>query len=365
MLHNGGMDTESNTNKPNNLPQYKDDQNSRAQQIKNTGQNAWRIVKKGWTWAAQAIGSLFLIVLIVAILASIFSQSSAGGATVASEKFLYGQGANKIVVIPAEGIIGEAGSSLLGSGVGVSAEAVSGMLQQAKQDPLVKAVVLQVNSPGGSAVASDQIFQSIQDFRKDSGKPVVASFGDTAASGGYYIAAAADKIVANPSTLTGSIGVIMEFYNATGLLENIGVDPQTIKSGQYKDLGSFSRDATSQERQILQSIVDDAHSQFVNRVAEGRNMEQEQVVKLADGRIYTGKQAKENGLVDDLGNLNRAVDVAKGLANASDVSVVKYVQGGLWGSFLSSASKASLLTSLLGLASDTSAPTGLQYRWSP
>ena len=323
----------------------------------------WISFARLWKWTAYAIGSLILALIIVAVLVSLTSDSGAG-MMVANEQYLYGEGIDKVVVLPIEGVIGEAGSSVLGGGVGVSAETIRADLSQAQNDPLVKAIVLSINSPGGSAVVSDQIYQFITAFKQNSKKPVVASFGDTAASGGYYIAAAADQIVANPATLTGSIGVIMEYYDASGLLRNIGVSPEVVKSGAYKDMGSFTRPTSDDERAILQSVVDEAYSQFVSRVAEGRGVERETIAPLADGRIYTGSQAKANGLVDELGNMDVAVDLAKDFAGIDDASVVKYTHGGWWDSVLGVSQSLQPLSALNKL---TSSPAigGLQYRWAP
>lgn len=316
-----------------------------------------------WKWAAYAIGSLILGLIVLLVLISLLGRSNGEG-VMANEQYLYGEGANKVAVISLEGVIGEAGSSVLGGGVGVSAATVRDDLTQAQNDPLVKAVILNINSPGGSAVASDQIYQYITEFKQNSKKPVVASFGDIAASGGYYVAAAADSIVANSATLTGSIGVIMEYYDASGLLQNIGVSPEVIKSGAYKDIGSLTRPTSDDERAILQSVVDEAFGQFVTRVVEGRDMERELVVSLADGRIYTGSQAKANGLVDEIGNVDVAVDLAMDFAGVDEASVVEYTHGDWWESVLSMSQSLQPLSALNRLVS-SHAISGLQYRWQP
>lgn len=323
----------------------------------------WTGFARFWKWTSYAIGSLVLAIIVIALIFGLFGGSGSGMAT-ANEQFVSGSGLDKVAVIPVEGIIGEAGSSVFGGGVGVSADVIRADLSQAQNDPQVKAVILSINSPGGSAVVSDQIYQYITEFKRNTKKPVIANFGDTAASGGYYIASAADQIVANRASLTGSIGVIMEYYDASGLLRNIGVSPEVIKSGAYKDMGSFARTTTDQERAILQSVVDEAYGQFVDRVAEGRNMERDAVVALADGRIYTGSQAKDNGLVDELGNLGVAVDLAKDFAGLDQALVVKYTHGGWWESVLGATQSLQPLSALNRLASSP-AVSGLQYRWVP
>jgi protease IV len=180
----------------------------------------------------------------------------------------------------------------------------------------VKAVVLRINSPGGSVAAVQEICEEVALLRTNK-KIVVASMGDVAASGGYYIASQADRIIASPGTLTGSIGVILQMANVQGLFTKIGLKMETIRSGQYKDIGSSFRQLTPQEREMLQDLTDDAYIQFVSAVEKGRNFSREKTLGLADGRIYTGAQAKEAGLIDDFGNSEDAVALAAQLAGIS------------------------------------------------
>lgn len=177
----------------------------------------------------------------------------------------------------------------------------------------VKAVLLRINSPGGSVAAIQEIYNEVINLRK-SGKVVVASLADIAASGGYYIASAADKIVANPGTLTGSVGVIFELVQAQELMKKIGVKIETIKSGKHKDIGSITRELTPEERQILQTLINNAYEQFVNAIATGRNIPKEKVLEFADGRIFTGEQAKTLGIVDEIGSRIDAINLAAKLA---------------------------------------------------
>ena len=158
------------------------------------------------------------------------------------------------------------------------------------EDSSIKAIVIRIDSPGGGVVPSQEIYNAVKNARKE-GKKVIASMGSVAASGGYYIAAAADKIVANPGTLTGSIGVKMEFANLEKLLEKIGVKGMVVKAGEFKDIGSPYRDMTDQEKKLLQDVIDDVHSQFIKAVAEGRDLPETDVRAIADGRIFTGQQA--------------------------------------------------------------------------
>jgi protease-4 len=181
--------------------------------------------------------------------------------------------------------------------------------EQLVGDPGIRSLVLRIESPGGGVAASQEIFEYIREVQ-DAGMPLVVSMGSIAASGGYYIGCSADTIVANPGTLTGSIGVIMSFTNLEELFGKIGMDFEVIKSGAYKDVGSWSRQMTDEERALLQETIDDIHEQFVEAVAEGRGMELDEVRALADGRVFSGRQALEAGLVDRLGTLDDAVAVA-------------------------------------------------------
>jgi protease IV len=180
------------------------------------------------------------------------------------------------------------------------------------KSPSVKAVVVRIESPGGGVAPSQEIYQAIRELRKE--KPVIASMGGVAASGGYYIASACDTIVANPGTLTGSIGVIMELGNAEGLLQKLGVQPEIIKAGAYKDMGSLVRPMTEAERGLFQEMIDSVHTQFITAVAAGRGMNKDQVRGLADGRIFSGEQAKVAGLVDELGGFEDAIALAQSKA---------------------------------------------------
>jgi protease-4 len=187
----------------------------------------------------------------------------------------------------------------------------------------VKAIVLDINSPGGSVGAVQELYSQILRVRKEKNIPVVALFGDVAASGGYYIAAACDKIVAHPGTLTGSIGVIFPVSNLEGLFSKIGYKTDPIKSGPHKDIGSPARPMTAEERKIMQDLIDDAYGQFVAAVGSGRGMAEEKVRVLADGRIYSGRQALASGLVDALGDSTDAVELAGKLGNISGKPKVK------------------------------------------
>lgn len=192
-----------------------------------------------------------------------------------------------------------------------SKEAIDTLKDYVK-DLSVKAIVLRVDSPGGAVAPSQEIYEEVR--KAVAKKTVVVSMGSVAASGGYYIAAPATRIIANPGTLTGSIGVIMEIPNMEGLMAKIGVKSEVIKSGRHKDIASVFRGIKPEERAILQNVLDNVHDQFINAVSDGRKMLREDVQKIADGRIYTGEQALTVGLVDELGNLEDAVKAAAKLS---------------------------------------------------
>jgi protease-4 len=198
------------------------------------------------------------------------------------------------------------------SDVIMDAEDVIRQLRKYRERSSVKAIVLRLDSPGGAVVPSHEIYEEVRRTRKY-GKPVVASMGSVAASGAYYIACAADMIVANPGTITGSIGVVSEFASFQQLMEKIGIESTTITSGEFKDTGNPTRRMRPEEREYLQRTIDDVYGQFVDIVVRGRAMSADSVRELADGRIYTGQQAYGNGLVDTLGTLYSAIRIAGNL----------------------------------------------------
>ena len=192
-----------------------------------------------------------------------------------------------------------------------------------RDDESVRAMVIRIDSPGGTVAASQEIYEEIRRYR-DSGRPVVASLGNVAASGAYYAALGATEVMASPGTLTGSIGVIMSLPNTQELFRKVGVEVQIVKSGSFKDIGNPFRPLSEPERAILQGLLDDAYGQFVGAVAEGRHLERDQVLALADGRLYSGQQAKALGLVDSLGTYHDAVLRAGELAGmAGEPRVVR------------------------------------------
>ncbi|MFQ5896719.1 MAG: signal peptide peptidase SppA [Candidatus Methylomirabilia bacterium] len=206
-------------------------------------------------------------------------------------------------------------------GVILDSEPVVRELRGHAEDSAVRAVVLRINSPGGVVAPTQEMYAAVLRLRQ-AGKPVVASLGAVAASGGYYVATAADRIYASPGTLTGSIGVVMQLPNVEGLLKRIGIDYVVVKSGRYKDVGNFARTMSPEERRILQALLDNVYDQFVEAVAEGRKMRKAKVLRFADGRIVSGQQAKELGMVDELGGLEEAIQGAAKLAGLGEKPTV-------------------------------------------
>jgi protease-4 len=202
---------------------------------------------------------------------------------------------DRVGVVNVEGFIGDSND-------------VVEQLNQFSQDDSIKAVIVRINSPGGSVAPAQEIYEAIVQVKKK--KKVIASMGSVAASGGYMIACATDKIVANPGTITGSISAIMHFANAEELLKKIGLKSSVIKSGKYKDIGSPTREMTQEERALIQELVDDIYDQFLDMVARDRKISKEDLREIADGRVFSGRQAKKLGLVDDIGDMGYAIDLA-------------------------------------------------------
>ncbi len=208
------------------------------------------------------------------------------------------------------------------TGVIIDSTDVIEELKEYAKDNSIKAIVVRVDSPGGAVAPSQEIYEEILKIKEN--KKIVVSMGSVAASGGYYISAPAHRIVANAGTLTGSIGVIMEIPNIAGLMEKIGVETQIVKSGRHKDIASIFKSLTPEEKQILQTVLDDVHDQFIKAVSEGRGMKFEEIKNIADGRIFTGRMAKEIGLVDELGNLQDAIMLAGELTGIKGEPEVVY-----------------------------------------
>lgn len=234
-----------------------------------------------------------------------------GGCTVARDE---------VAVISLSGPIQSEASGLFFGGKVITPRLVREQIERARNDAGVRAVVLQIESPGGSVAACQEILEILKGLKK----PVVVSMGDVVASGGYYISAKADRIVALPGTLTGSIGVIAQVPNIAGLYDKLGIKVQVFKAGEHKDMYAGLRELTPEEEELMQEMTGQLYEQFLDVVAEGRHMDKERVRRLATGQLYTGQQAKALGLVDELGGLDKAIDMAAGLAGVKEPRVVYY-----------------------------------------
>lgn len=249
---------------------------------------------------------LVVVIVVLALVSAVILLARPG------EKSASNGTGDRVVVIYLLGAIEEESGGMSLSGGGITPRYVEKQLEQAEEDGKIKAAVLRVNSPGGSVAASQQIAAYIEAFSK----PLVISMGDMAASGGYYISAPAEGIVAQPGTLTGSIGVISQVMDMGGLYEKMGIKVETIKSGRYKDM--LSSELTGEERELMQALSDDIYDQFVSDVAAGREMDEKKVRELATGQLFTGTQALKLGLVDRLGGIDEAVKWAGELAGVED-----------------------------------------------
>lgn len=278
---------------------------------------------------------------------------------------------NKIAVIKVDGEIIDSASepgSILATATGASASQLVKQIDRAEEDPNVKALILQINSPGGTAVAGQTITERLGKFRS-SGKKLYVSMREVAASAAYEISTPADKIFANPETMTGSIGVIMQLTNYQGLYDKIGLSDVTIKSGAEKDIGNPARPMTDVDRAILQAMVDESYNNFVATVAKWRKLDEQKVRDLADGRVYTAKQALGNGLIDELGNMPAVIEHAKKESALANPTVVEYgsgALGGIFGTLFQKVAAANNLSSLLTSGSEHISPGNkLMHKWIP
>ncbi len=286
----------------------------------------------------RGLGLLTVFILVVFVAAFFYAYLSGGDARALS--LLAGDG---VGILQVDGAINDSRDVLT-------------ELRRFRDAPWIKAIVLRIDSPGGAVAPTQEIFAELQKVR--SKKPLIASMAGMATSGGYYIASACEKIVANPGTMTGSIGVIMQLNNVEELMKKIGVKGFNIKSGANKDIGSPFQALSPEGQAILQSLVDNVHGQFVRAVAKGRGMDEAVVKKLADGRVYSGAQAKDLGLVDELGNLEYAVDLAAKRVGLEESPVLYYSrleQERWWDK---------LFFSLTGRQWSGSDRPGLRYEWS-
>ena len=266
-----------------------------------------------------------------------------------------------ISVISLNGVIDAGNSSSLSSGGDITVKDVKTLLNEARSDPS-KALIIEINSPGGAVEPTQEIYDAIQQFKKDTGKKVYVWMRGMAASGGYYISCAADKIIAMPTTLTGSIGVIMEFVNYQGLFEKIGVKETVIKSGAFKDMGSPVRPMTSEEKNMFQAIINETYQQFFDVVEKARKIPVNKLKTIAQGQVFTGLQAKANGLVDATGNFQFVVDTIKKDLNLKGKP--RIIRHSVNRSFLSSLFNEKSTLSQLNFLNSLS-PIKVEYKFAP
>jgi len=318
--------------------------------------NFLKVILIIYKWTAIVVGTLTMaLFILIIVIASAIGNSAPAPST---EKIISQGGPDKIAIVKLNGEIMETVSGY--SSTIITPSQTSKVFRKLRNDSLVKAVVVYVNSPGGAVVPTDQIYNQIMELRKK--KPVIVVLGGVAASGGYYIAAAADEIVASPATITGSIGVIAKIPNFSGLLDKVGVNTATIKSGLYKDMGSSDRSMTEEEKVIFQSLITDSYDLFVSTIVKGRQMDEATVRKLADGRIYSGKQAFNNGLVDHLGDINTAINVAQKSSGVRNPTILEYKLSSWFESFMDMSTKN------LGIGSSLNSlplqnQSGMYYLW--
>ena len=296
---------------------------------------------RGWMWFSLCLlGCLLLsgfLIVVLAIGSAGMSLGSSDSSYVEEATLRDNASKNKIAVIDLAGLIASFSVDASGNNM---VESLRRQFKWAREDDDVKAVLFRINSPGGEVLASDHIYEIIRDFQDECDKPVVAVMGALAASGGYYVAAPCNWIVAHELTITGSIGVIMQGYNLRNLMDKVGVRPMVFKSGKHKDMLSYDKreeDITPEERQMVQDLIDETFGRFKKIVREGRDLERrnkpgegkvlaDDWEDFADGRILSGTQALGQGFVDELGNLDTATDQALSLAGIPDADLIQYRQ---------------------------------------
>ena len=339
------------------------DRSALPQRPTNGGRQAlWALigVVAGMLLPVLACGLLFAMLALAGAISGVATGQAAPAAKVQQEHIRGPLSGPAVAIIEINGPIVNGRAPLTSFNDVAATDDILDMLADARRDPSIKALVLRINSPGGGVVPSDRLYRAVQELHK----PVVVVMEDLAASGGYYIAAGADYIIANPATLTGSMGVISTFPEASQLFDKLGVHFTVIKSGKAKDFGSPYRPMTPEEQAYWQRVINEAYNRFVKVVAEGRGMDEEEVRKLADGRVYTGQQALTLGLVDALGYLDDGIAKAADLGGIKDTPRVVLYR------------RASSLTELLMGAQasfsggwahflDSALMPSLAYRWVP
>jgi protease-4 len=320
----------------------------------------WALGGAAFGFLLPFVGFACIAVVCVFSLAGM-SAMTASSAAVSNTQHLSGPlSGPAVAVIDINGEIVSGSSASLTTSALASSDDIIPLVRQAASDTEVMAILLRINSPGGSVVPSDEIYHAL----KGAGKPIVVLMGELAASGAYYISMSAQYLIANPNTLTGSIGVISEFPEASELMKNLGVTVSVIKSGEVKDIGSLYRPMTDEEKALWQKVIDETYESFVQIVAEGRHMPADEVRKLADGTIYTGRQALALGLIDALGYQEDAVAKAAelgGITGVPRVILLAPPTGSLISALLSGRFSQSLLPE--NFLDELLAPK-LEYRWT-
>ncbi len=295
-----------------------------------------KMKKRPFLIATMTVGGIFLFFLLVIIAAGWFS----GRSMVVSV-------GDKIGVLEVEGAI-------------TDARRLVQQIDDFRDESNIKAIVVRINSPGGGVGPSQEIYAELKQLAAQ--KPVIISMGSVAASGGYYIAVAGERIFANPGTITGSIGVIMSFPNYQELMGKVGVHTEVVKSGRFKDIGSSTRPFSTAERELLQGMIDDVHQQFVEAVSEGRNIPIDRLQPFVDGRIFSGRQAKDAGLVDELGSFTDSIKYAAkvaGLGDDPDLVYPEQESTGLFERYLQN-----VVSRYLGVTLPLKPLAGPQYLWN-
>jgi protease-4 len=313
------------------------------------------------------VGQLALLLLLLAGCGSILSIDLTPRVRPLRETTLEGKGRDKVLLIDLAGVLAEEPILTLEGRPQVPLLArVREEIEKARDDDRVRALVLRVNSPGGTVTASDILYHEISRFKAQRRVPVIASILDVGASGGYYVALAADRIVAHPTTVTGSIGVLMLTVSSAGLLEKVGVTASYIKSGDYKDMGNPFRALRPEERAVFQELIDRLHGRFVALVARERKIDEARVRQFADGRVYTAAEALSLGLVDRVGYLDEAIAMAKEAAGLTEAKVVAYRRPSQYrATIYSAAEPPAPPASVADLARVVLAGPRLLYLWWP
>ena len=281
-----------------------------------------------------------------------------------------GKGRAKVAVIPIEGLLANAREPGLLQEGDNKVDLLTQQLDRAARDSAVKAVVLRINSPGGTVTGSENMYELLRRFRATSGKPIVASVQEVGASGGYYVALSADRIVAAPTSVVGSIGVIFNAFSVEGGLGKLGIKSEVVKSGPMKDMASPFKDMSDEERKVMQQTVDEYFERFRSTVADRRKLDGEAIARVSDGRVFSGAQAKALGLVDQLGILEDAIDAARELGNARDGRAIMYRKpfgpgGSVYANADAPVPQANPTLQLPIPPTEMSLPTGFYYLWRP